>query len=273
MNKGHAGHAVERHHATEIKQCCARLYESEIVTRLLGDSFHPGGLRLTERLGVMLGLSAQSVVLDAASGKGTSARFLAQRFGCTVVGVDLSAENVAYAKAEAEGTTFATRLSFHVGDTEGLPLDDATVDAIICECAFCTFPDKPQASQEFARVLRPSGRVGLSDITRVPGSTDELTDLMAWIACLADARSAESYGSWLTDAGFTDVATERHDEALLEMIRDIGKRLLATEVLAGLKKIDLAGIDLTQAKRLTQQALTAAHEHRLGYAIVCATKR
>ena len=72
------------------KQCCARLYESEIVSRLLGESFHPGGIALTERLGQLLGLTAASRVLDAASGKGTSAVVLAQRFGCTVIGVDLS---------------------------------------------------------------------------------------------------------------------------------------------------------------------------------------
>jgi hypothetical protein len=73
--------------------------------------------------------------------------------------------------------------------------------------------------------------------------------------------------------GFTSIAIERHDEALLEMIRDIGRRLMATEVLAGLKKIDLTGLDLVQAKRLTRQALDAAHEQRLGYAVVCAARR
>ena len=273
MNDGRPEQAGERPDAADIKQCCARLYESEIVTRLLGDSFHPGGLGLTERLGVTLGLSPRSVVLDAASGKGTSARFLAERFGCTVVGVDLSAENIAYASAEADRSAIAGRLSFRTGDAERLPLDDETVDAIVCECAFCTFPDKPQAAREFARVLRPLGRVGLSDITRVAGPPEELTDLMAWVACLADARPAVTYGVWLTDAGFTDIAIERHDEALVEMIRGIGTRLLTTEVLAGLKKIDLGGLDLTEAKRLTRQALTAAHQHRLGYAIVNATRR
>jgi hypothetical protein len=65
--------------ASEVKQCCARLYESEIVRRLLGESFHPGGTALTERLAALLELSPDHVVLDAASGKGTSALFLAQR--------------------------------------------------------------------------------------------------------------------------------------------------------------------------------------------------
>src|SRR5713101_4956390 len=272
MNQGDAAEARESLDSDNIKQCCARLYESEIVTRLLGDSFHPGGLELTERLGVMLGLSPQSVVLDAASGKGTSARFLAQRFGCTVIGVDLSRENVSYAAAEAESATISGHVSFRVGDAERLPIGDTTVDAVICECAFCTFPDKTRASQEFARVLRTGGRVGLSDITRAPGPPGELADLMAWIACLADARPANSYAEWMTDAGLTAVTVALHDHVLVEMIRNIGGRLFATEVLAGLKAIDLTGIDLAEVKRLAGQALAAANQNRLGYAIICATK-
>ena len=264
--------ALGRQDAAEIKQCCARLYESELVSRLLGDSFHPGGAALTERLGQLLGLTPESRVLDAASGRGTSAVLIAQRFGCAVVGVDLSAQNVAHATVEADRLGLAGQVTFRVGDAERLPIDDASVDAVICECAFCTFPDKPRAAREFGRVLKPGGRVGLSDITRAPGPKGELSDLMAWIACLADARSAEAYAEWLAGADLTKLIVEVHDDALREMIRDVGARLFATEVMVGLGKLDLAGIDFPAAKRMTKQALTAVAEHRLGYAIVCATK-
>ena len=266
------GEALGHPDADEIKQCCARLYESEIVAQLLGESFHPGGAKLTERLGELLGLTCESRVLDAASGRGASAVVLAQRFGGAVVGIDLSARNVEYAAAEAVRLGLADRLRFEVGDAEHLPLAAASVDAIVCECAFCTFPDKARAAQEFARVLKPGGRVGLSDITRAPGPPGELADLMAWIACLADARPAVSYAACLTDAGLTDPTVEAHDQVLLEMIRSIGGRLFATEVLAGLKAIDLKGMNLAELKRLANQALAAANQHRLGYAIVCATK-
>jgi arsenite methyltransferase len=256
----------------EIKQCCTRLYESEIVSRLLGESFHPGGAALTERLGQLLSLTPRSRVLDAASGKGTSAVLIAQRFGCAVVGVDLSAQNVAHANAEADRLGLAGRVSFRVGDAERLPVDDGSVDAVICECAFCTFPDKQAAASEFARVLRPGGRVGLSDITRVPGPAGELADLMAWVACLADACPADTYAARLTDAGFIHVAAENHDPVLVEMIRSIGSRLFAADILRGLHKIDLEGIDLVAAKRMTKEALVAVNERRLGYALMCAAK-
>jgi ubiquinone/menaquinone biosynthesis C-methylase UbiE len=257
---------------SDLKQCCARLYESELVSKLLGDSFHPGGAALTERLGQALGLAPGSVVLDAASGTGTSAILIAQRFECSVVGIDLGAHHVNRAAAEVDRLGLAHRIRFDVGDAERLPVEDASVDAVICECAFCTFPDKAAAAREFARVLKPGGRLGLSDITRLPGPPEELTDLMAWIACLADARPAEAYASCLVAAGFRDVAIERHDEALADMVRGIGARLFASEVLAGLDKIDLAGFDIAAARRLARQALTAIAERRLGYAIVYGTR-
>ena len=255
-----------------IKQCCARLYESDIVKQLLGESFHPGGTVLTERLGTLLALSRESLVLDAASGNGTSAVFLAQRFGCRVIGVDFGADNVARATAEAGRLVLLDRVRFEVGDAEQLPLNDAAVDAVICECAFCTFPDKARAAAEFARVLKPGGRVGLSDITRAPGPPAELSDLMSWIACLADARSAATYSDLLAGAGLTVAVVENHDESLTDMIRRIAAHLFATETLAGLGKLDLDGIDLAAAKRLTKEAKAAVSEGRLGYAIVCATK-
>jgi arsenite methyltransferase len=269
--KAHGDASPDVARVAAVKQCCARLYESEWVTRLLGESLHPGGVALTERLGDILGLTSTSRVLDVASGRGTSAIVLAQRFGCSVVGVDLSAQNVERATAEAHPVGLADRVRFQVGDAERLPIESASMDALVCECAFCTFPDKPAAAREFARVLRPGGSVGLSDITRAPGPPGEFDDLMAWVACLADARTADVYVAWLTAEGFTGGRVERHDHALTEMVRSMGQTLFTAELLAGLKQIELEGIDLAAAKRLTKQALTAVTEGRLGYAVMTAT--
>ena len=93
---------IQTGEAVELKSCCANLYESELARLLLGDSFHPGGLTLTGRLGELLQLKPGQRVLDVAAGKGTSAIFLAQRFGCEVVGVDYGAESVKEATARAE---------------------------------------------------------------------------------------------------------------------------------------------------------------------------
>src|SRR5208282_72055 len=128
--------------SSAVKQCCAAIYESDAARLLLGESFHPGGTRLTERLGQIVNLTPQARVLDVAAGKGTSATFLASRFGCEVVGIDFSRKNVEEAARTAEDMGLRERVSFQWADAERLPFADATFDAVICECAFCTFPDK-----------------------------------------------------------------------------------------------------------------------------------
>src|SRR5713101_142087 len=143
----------------ELKACCATLYESDFARLLLGDSFHPGGLRLTRCLGEKLNLRPGLRVLDVASGKGESAIFLAQSFGCEVVGIDFGRENVNHATARASEAQIGQLVRFRQGDAEKLDFLDASFDAVICECAFCTFPDKHAAASEFSRILRPDGGV------------------------------------------------------------------------------------------------------------------
>ncbi len=255
-----------------VKSCCARLYESDYVKLLLGDSFHPGGVKLTERLGAVMGLTAHSRVLDVASGQGTSALHLAKTFGCQVVGVDFGFDMVYRANQAAAAEGLGDRVRFERGDAEHLPFDDATFDAIICECAFCTFPDKPAAASEFVRVLKPGGRVGLSDLTRASELPKELDTLLAWVACIADAQPIERYAAFLSAAGFTVDCLEPHDEALTEMVNQIRMKLLGAELMAGLKKIELPDLDFAAAKAMATSASDAIRQGKLGYAIVSGGK-
>jgi len=259
--------------AETTKQCCAKLYESDFAKLLLGDSFHPGGTKLTGRLGELLELKGESRVLDAASGKGASGVFLAERFGCRVLGVDFSAQSAAEANTLAASKGLSELARFEQGDAEHLPFADASFDAIICECAFCTFPDKTAAAREFARVLRPGGRVGLSDLTRGAVLPKELDGLLAWISCIADAQPVDRYIAYLSGAGLDPRQTEQHDEALLEMVHQVRTKLLGAEILIGLKKLDLPGVDLAEAKALAQAALAAVQQGSLGYSIIVAERR
>lgn len=255
-----------------LKQCCARLYESDIARLLLSESFHPGGLRLTERLGVLLGLNARSKVLDVASGKGTSAIFLAERFGCEVEGIDYSKQNVGQAMIATAAKGLAPRVRFRQADAEILSADSAAFDAVICECSFCTFRDKPAAAREFARVLRPGGRVGLSDMTRGAALPKELDGLLAWLTCVADAQPLERYSMDLTDAGIRIGGTEAHDDALTEMVQQIRMKLLGIEIAAGLKKLELPNFDLPGAKATARAAVTAIKQGAFGYSIIFGSK-
>ena len=255
-----------------VKQCCATFYGSDFARMLLGDSFHPGGTWLTGRLGESLALSPESRVLDVASGRGTSAFHLAESFGCKVTGVDLSEENVRLATAEASQRSLAGQINFQIGDAERLPFGDEVFDAIICECAFCTFPSKPVAAGEFYRVLKPGGQLGLSDLTRIEADIPGLEGLLSWIACIGDALPTERYVATLKDAGFHLAQTEDHSDALVEMVRQIQAKLLGAEIMAGLKKIDLPGVDFATGRQFAQAALQATNRGALGYIVIAARK-
>jgi arsenite methyltransferase len=257
----------------ELKSCCAAIYQSDFARMLLGDSFHPGGQRLTARLGEQLGLGPAVRVLDVATGKGESAIFLARQFGCEVMGVDFGPQNVRDANSNATATQVAHLVSFVEGDAEHLDFPDAGFDAVVCECAFCTFPDKRAAASEFARVLRPGGRVGMSDLTRSGPLLHDLEGLLSWIACIADARPVEEYARYLEEARFDVTTIEPHNNALAEMARDIQGRLLGIELMVKLKKLDLPGIDCEQAKQLARAAADAIQQGLLGYSLIVARLR
>ncbi|HEX4024143.1 MAG TPA: methyltransferase domain-containing protein [Steroidobacteraceae bacterium] len=258
--------------AKELKHCCARLYESDVAKVLLGDSFHPGGLKLTERLGSLLHLTAGSRVLDVASGTGVSAMFLARRFGCQVIGIDFSRQNTLRANEIAVTEDLAGLVQFQHSDAERMAFADASFDAVICECAFCTFPDKGAAAREFERVLRPGGKVGISDLTRGRELAEQLRGLLAWLACIADARCVDSYLEFLKCAHLRVDNVESHDAALIEMTHQIQMRLLGAQLLVGLKKLDLPAVDFDSARELLRSARDAIQDGQLGYAIITATK-
>jgi SAM-dependent methyltransferase len=256
--------------AEDIKTCCAAAYGSDLVALLLGDSYHPGGLTLTRRLVGKLALTSGQRVLDVAAGRGSTALLLATEFGVAVEGVDLAAENVALAERAAAAACVGERVHFRLGDAERLPFDDDSFDAVICECAFCTFPDKAAAAKELARVVRPGGRLGITDVTvdpdRLPAG---LRSLRAWVACIADARPLEGYAEILREAGLRTVDTERHDQALGRMIDQIEARLAVVKLTAR-DRAEALGLDFDQVPAVLEAARTAMAEGVLGYGLLMA---
>jgi SAM-dependent methyltransferase len=252
--------------------CCAATYSSDVVALLLGESYHPGGLALTRHCAGRMRLAAGDRVLDVAAGRGTSALLLASEFGVTAAGVDVSAANVAAATEAARVAGLADRAAFRCGDGQALPFLDGSFDAVICECAWCTFPDKAAAAAEFARVLRPGGRVGITDVTAAPATLPPaLTTLAARIACIADARSLAGYAGLLTAAKLRVRLTERHDAAILRMIDQIEARLTLVRMTAPAQAKAL-GVDFDRLPPLLVAAREAAAGGPLGYGLLVADK-
>ncbi|MFW6204918.1 MAG: class I SAM-dependent methyltransferase [Actinomycetota bacterium] len=258
--------------AADVKACCAAAYGSDLVALLLGDSYHPGGQALTRRLARHLELPAGSRVLDVASGPGTTATLLARDFGLQVTGVDLAAANVALARGRTAAEGLEDRVTFTVGDAERLPCPDAAFDAVVIECALCTFPDKHAAASEIARVLRPAGRLGLTDVVAHPSRLPaELTTLSARVACIADALPAEGYAALLDGTGLSVTHAERHDAAVTRMIDQIEARLTVLRMTAR-ARLDEFGLDAARAAPVLDAARSAVGDGVLGYGLFVAEK-
>jgi hypothetical protein len=256
----------------DIKACCAATYGQDAVALVLGESYHPGGLGLTRRLADALGLRPGQRVVDVASGPGATARLLAGEFGVTVDGVELGESTVERARSATDEAGLSASVRYHLGDAERLPLPDACADVVVCECAFCTFPDKATAAAEFARVLRPGGRVGITDVTVTEeGLPEELRTLVAWVACIADARPVSQYTDFLAAAGLRAVYIEVHDDALARMVEQIEARMTVLRMSAADKLSD-AGVDVDAVSRYTALARRAVADGLIGYRMLIADK-
>lgn len=255
--------------ALAVKTCCARAYVSEGARYLLGDGFHPGGAALTEELARALRVGPGHVVVDIASGPGTSAVQLAGSTGCAVVGIDVAVPGTTAAAARAREARLADTVRFVCGDAEALPLADASVDGALCECAFCLFPDKTAAAREIARVLRRGACLALSDVTADPKRLPpELRTLDAQVACFGEARPLDETAAILAAAGLSVERMERRDEVVAPLLERIDARLRLARLIGG---GPLAGV-LERAEELLEVAWAALRDGAIGYGVVIARR-
>jgi len=152
-------------------------------------------------------LRAGETVLDLGSGAGFDAFLAVQEVGPTgrVIGVDMTDDMLAKARANAEGAGHRN-VEFRKGFIEALPVDDASVDVIISNCVINLSPDKPAVFREVARVLRPGGRMIVSDVVLdapLPAAIAE--DVNALVGCVAGAALRADYLGAVRAAGLIDV--------------------------------------------------------------------
>ncbi|GAB4336620.1 MAG: arsenite methyltransferase [Dehalococcoidia bacterium] len=155
-------------------------------------------------------LQPGQVVLDLGSGGGIDCFLAARMVGPNgrVYGVDMTPEMIALARKNAEKVG-ATNVEFRLGEIEQLPFDDASIDVIISNCVINLSPDKPRVFREAFRVLRPGGRLQVSDIVWTRPVPDEVRrDMEAWAGCIAGALLESDYLDAIRAAGFVDVTSD-----------------------------------------------------------------
>jgi ubiquinone/menaquinone biosynthesis C-methylase UbiE len=146
-------------------------------------------------------------VVDLGSGAGFDCLLAARQVGPTgrVIGVDMTHEMLAKARGNAVKTGLAN-VEFRLGEIEHLPVADNTADVILSNCVINLVPDKAQVFREAFRVLKPGGRLAISDVVNTaPLPPDLAADRSLVSGCVAGAAPSAQVEAWLTAAGFADI--------------------------------------------------------------------
>ena len=146
-------------------------------------------------------------VLDLGSGGGIDCFLAARQVGVEghVIGVDMTPAMLAQARANMERLG-AANIEFRQGQIEALPVADNSVDVVMSNCVINLSPDKPAVFREALRVLRPGGRLAISDIVTEGGFSPELrADLSRWAECVTGAMDVDDYTELMRQAGFVEI--------------------------------------------------------------------
>jgi len=229
--------SVREHYAHQIKNsgsCCGsdsscstpgNLYPADLLSTLPeGESAVSYGCGDPITLAA---LKPGQTVLDLGSGAGLDCFFAAKKVGETghVIGVDMTPEMIERATSSAKRMNLSN-VEFRQGYLEELPVKDNSVDVIISNCVINLAPDKVRVFKEAFRVLKPGGKLAVSDIvTDGPLPEPIKKSMSAWAGCIAGALDVKDYQAAMESAGLTDITvtpTYFDDSMLDEAIHDVG---------------------------------------------------
>jgi SAM-dependent methyltransferase len=169
-------------------------------------------------------LQPGQTVLDLGSGGGIDCFLAAKQVGSNghVIGVDMTPQMLEKAnrnKAKME----AHNVEFRQGYIEDIPVEASTVDVIISNCVINLSPDKTAVFREAYRVLKPGGKLAVSDmVTQGSFTPQERMDMSQWAGCITGAEDVTDYSRWLKDAGFTSISIRDKGAPDIELANTIG---------------------------------------------------
>ena len=186
----------------------------------------------------LAGLETGQTVLDLGSGGGIDCFLAAEGVGETghVIGVDMTPSMLEKARRN-QANLGVTNVEFRQGRIEDLPVEDDSIDVVISNCVINLSPDKTAVFQDTFRVLKPGGRIAVSDmVTQGRFTPQERADMSAWAGCITGAEDVADYVAAMKTAGFTEISVrdkENPDVELAGIPQDTGPaRLFSARITA-----------------------------------------
>jgi len=249
--------AKEERSCCEAPCSCKPAETPEAISRRIGYTKKdlisaPKGANLGQGCGnpvALASLKEGEVVLDLGSGGGFDCFLAARRVGKSgrVIGVDMTSEMLEKARANVKKGKYGN-VEFRLGEIENLPVADSSVDVVISNCVINLSPDKERVFNEAHRVLRPGGRLMVSDIVLLGDLPDFLKNSVAALTgCVAGAMRKDDYIKVIKKAGFKDVSI------IGESIFQITSILNNPKVKAAIKK---RGLSREQIRKYSQMVLS-----------------
>ena len=255
-----------------VGACCSIIYSHPFATWLMGESFHPGGLALTDELARLTGLGPGQRMLDAGCGRGTSTVRLAESTGCGAVGLTLESDGVERARQLAKARGVQGRVTFEQGDINHMDEAIGEFDVVVMECVLSTLEDKPESLRQLYRITRPGGYIALTDVTVAGEIPEELQGSIGAALCMADARDLDDYMSLVEETGFKIREYRLAREAVNDVIKTIGTRLMIADAAIGLGSLDVDRSLIFETREALKLAKRLVDDGTLGYGLIVAQR-
>jgi ubiquinone/menaquinone biosynthesis C-methylase UbiE len=191
---------------------------------------HPGGLKATSKLLETLDINSNSKVIDIACGKGTSAIYIAEKYGCNVVAIDIDKQLIEEARLLTKKKGLEKKITYYVGDALKLPFNDNEFDVAVSQAMLVLVDNQVTAIKEAYRVVKHGGVAGWLELSWKKNTTNEFVEKVSSVICAYCMTNVGTYDVWkktFAEAGITNLNIIPLDfdpsrGGLIEMVQDEG---------------------------------------------------
>ena len=177
----------------------------------MGTTKHMGGLETTKELIELCHIDEDTYVLDVGCGVGATLCYIAKKYGCNVVGIDLSARMIDQSTERARGKGVEDRIELKVADAQNLPFEDALFDVVMSESVATFIRDKRRVISEYARVAKPGGYVGLNEEFWIETPPAQMVEGVRHIWDIKpDIPTCDGWMGLLEGAGLSDIVVRTY---------------------------------------------------------------